>query len=149
MNLFDIYKQLILDHNKSPRNFFVPSSYTHFSQGLNPLCGDEVCVYLNLSNKKLIEGLNFYGKGCAISISSASLMTEKLKGLNDQDAKDFSRNFLSYVKEPEAYLKDKNIFGKLQAYDKIWMYPSRIKCVSLPWFAFIAALNKEKITTTE
>ena len=98
MDLKELYKEIILEHGKSPRNFGKCKKYTHEAKGHNPLCGDQVQVYLKLNNKKKVEDLSFEGSGCAISIASTSIMTELEKGKSKEIAKKIVFDFLNMIK---------------------------------------------------
>ncbi len=139
----ELYQQVILDHNKNPRNFRVIDNPTHSCHGINPLCGDDITVYLNVGDDNTIEDISFQGSGCAISKSSTSLMTAFLKGKKVEDARvvfnEFHRMVLGEL-DPE---KEENHLGKLKLFTGIREYPSRIKCASLAWHTTIGALDKK------
>ncbi|MEM7281244.1 MAG: Fe-S cluster assembly sulfur transfer protein SufU [Pseudomonadota bacterium] len=147
MDLKDLYQDIILDHNKAPRNFGKCSSCSHSAEGLNPLCGDELIVYLNIEDG-VIDKVTFEGTGCAISIASASLMTERLQGKPlDEAEKVFGVMHDMLVKDDAD--TDLASLGKLGALAGVKEYPSRVKCASLCWHALMAAINNEAIATTE
>ncbi len=138
MDLQDLYKDLIIDHNKSPRNFRRLQPSTHSSEGFNPLCGDKLHVYVTVQND-LIEDVTFEGAGCAISIASASLMTEHLKGKPLAHAR-------ALFSDMHALLTDNNppdiaSLGKLGALAGVRQYPTRVKCATLCWHTLISALD--------
>jgi nitrogen fixation NifU-like protein len=136
----DLYKQVILDHNKSPRNFGVLQQYSHHAEGHNPLCGDQVNITLVL-NGDVIEDLKFSGTGCAISKASASIMTTLVKGKIVEEAKKLFDEFHEIItKDPDAEL-DMDDVGKLVVFSGVREYPSRIKCASLPWHTLLNALE--------
>ncbi len=141
----EIYQQMILEHNKKPRNFKKLESATHEAEGFNPLCGDHFHVYLKVSNG-LVEDVSFEGSGCAISKASASMMTTHLKGKTSQEALATFEVFHDLLLGKTGVSGD---LGKLQVFSGIWKYPSRVKCASLSWHAMKNALNKIGAATTE
>ncbi len=143
----ELYQQVILEHNKKPRNFHKIELATHDAEGYNPLCGDHLSVYLHVTGD-IIEDVSFEGEGCAISKASASMMTEALKGKNVEEAKELFRQFHQLVIGELNPEKDAHILGKLAIFSGIWHFPSRVKCASLCWHTMNGALeNKESITT--
>ncbi|NNF52716.1 MAG: SUF system NifU family Fe-S cluster assembly protein [Gammaproteobacteria bacterium] len=140
MDLNDLYRDVIVDHNKSPRNFGDLTDADHSAQGFNPLCGDELTVYLNIKDDQITD-VRFKGQGCAISIASASLMTEKLKGLSVEDTRQLFGKVHSMLTAdaPDIPVDE---MGKLAALQGVRAYPSRVKCASLCWHTVIAALDK-------
>lgn len=143
--LRDLYQEVILDHNKKPRNFRSIDPCSHHADGYNPLCGDKVTVYLDVKDG-IIQDVAFQGSGCAISTASASLMTEALKGKPVADVEHLFENFHDTVTgaaEPSAGL------GKLSILAGVRDYPSRVKCATLAWHALRAALENlnEPIST--
>lgn len=141
-----LYQEMILDHCRHPRHFGKLDVVTNEAEGMNPICGDEIKIYLRLLDKR-IDGLQFIGQGCAISIASASLMSEYLQGKSDTQAKEIIRLFLHMLTDKDA-ISNENL-GKLQVLYNVRNYPIRIKCATLAWHAFLAALenNQAKITT--
>ena len=144
----ELYQQLILDHGRNPRCFSKDLEATHIKEGINPLCGDKLTVYIR-APKEDIESITFYGEGCAISMASASLMCESLKGKKVQE---FDRLFDAFYQlvttgSKEAYqlLKD----SKLLAMRGVSEFPMRVKCATLVWHATRAAidLSDDKVTT--
>jgi nitrogen fixation NifU-like protein len=144
--LRDLYQEVILDHNKKPRNFRSIDPCSHQADGYNPLCGDKVTVFLDVKDG-VIQDVAFQGSGCAISTASASLMTEALKGKPVADVEHLFENFHDAVTgaaEPSAGL------GKLSILAGVRDYPSRVKCATLAWHALRAALeNLNKPISTE
>ena len=145
--LDQLYQEVILDHNRSPRNFGRLDKANRTAQGHNPLCGDKVSVYLDVEDG-VIRNITFEGAGCAISTASASLMTDCLKGLTVDQARTIFRDFrdlvTGQVEEPSDEL------GKLEVFRGVRKYPVRVKCASLPWHTLEAALNKSgEIAATE
>ncbi len=148
-NKNELYQQVILEHNKKPRNFRKIDAPTHDADGYNPLCGDHLHIYLIVNNKNIVEDISFDGSGCAISKASASMMTTALKGKKVGEAESLFKEFqklLSGDLDPE---KHDNNLGKLKIFSGIWKYPSRIKCANLSWHAMSAALHKKESSTTE
>lgn len=140
-DLQSLYQEVIVDHNRSPRNFGKLNHANHVLEGFNPLCGDKLTLYVNFDNKK-IHDISFDGSGCAISVASASLMTEALKGKTIAEAQDIFNRFhdlLTTEKEPDL---DK--FGKLAALAGVRGYPARVKCATLCWHTLNAILHGEQ-----
>lgn len=140
-DLQSLYQEVIVDHNRSPRNFGKLDHANHVLEGFNPLCGDKLTLYVNFDNKK-IHDISFDGSGCAISVASASLMTEALKGKTIAEAQDIFNRFhdlLTTEKEPDL---DK--FGKLAALAGVRGYPARVKCATLCWHTLNAILHGEQ-----
>jgi len=150
--LNELYQQLILEHNKSPRNFKKVEHFTHDADGYNPLCGDHYHVWLKLDGD-IISDIGFQGSGCAISKSSASMMTSALKGASISDAKNLFEKFHSVIltKIGDAIPEEKiEELGSLGALAGVREFPARIKCASLAWHALNAALTQtEKSISTE
>ena len=153
MNLKELYQEIILEHGKNPRNFGKTHEFNKDAKGHNPLCGDNVHVYLKLNGQKIVEDVSFEGSGCAISIASASIMTDLIKGKNEHEAKVIVEDFLGMIKEnPELkseYLKEDEK-TKLMCLSGVKQYPMRVKCATLSWHTFVSALdNSEETTKTE
>lgn len=149
MDLKDLYQDLIVDHNRSPRNFRRIENANRVAEGFNPLCGDKLTIYLTLDGET-IEDVSFQGSGCAISVASASLLTERLKGATVADAEELFEEMIPLLtgKLPESEPRDK--FRKLAALEGVKEYPSRVKCASLCWHTLDAALkNANQPVTTE
>lgn len=144
--LSDLYQEVILDHNRRPRNFQKLADATGSAEGFNPLCGDHITVYLKLAGG-VIEDLSFQGSGCAISKASASLMTSILKGKTEQEAQTMFAGFHGLV-TGEAGASSEHL-GKLAVFEGVREYPSRVKCASLAWHTLRAALEKKQKVTTE
>ncbi len=145
----DLYQQVILDHNKNPRNFKVMQAATHECDGHNPLCGDQIRLYVKKTADGTIEDISFNGNGCAISKSSASLMTVAVKGKAESLARQLFSEFHKMVTgelDPETVT---NQLGKLTIFSGVREYPSRIKCASLSWHALLCALDKQDKASTE
>ena len=153
MDLKQLYQDIILEHGKSPRNLGKCEGYSHEAKGYNPLCGDKVHVYLKLDNEKKVEGLTFEGDGCAISLASASLMTELVKGKSFEEAKEIMNAFLNMVKntsEIQTNHLDKDQKTKLMSLSGVKQFPMRVKCATLSWHTLISAIEgKQKEVNTE
>lgn len=147
-DLRELYQEVIFDHYKNPRNFRKIATANRTAKGFNPLCGDELTVYLNLSDQGVIEEVSFEGKGCAISTASASLMTEVLKGKTAHEAEKLFKEFHSLVTGNKGNSEPTEI-GKLQVLMGVRGYPARVKCATLAWHTVHAALNNkiERVTT--
>lgn len=144
-DLGELYQELILDHQKSPHNFGDLADANHHADGFNPLCGDKVSVDLKMTPEGVIEDIRFKGTGCAISKSSASLMTVALKGKKKTEAEEIFRQFHSLV---TGQSDDQGLLGKLKVFQGVREYPARVKCASLAWHTFDAALHDRKETVS-
>lgn len=148
-DLRDLYQEVIVDHSKSPRNFHKLSGASHHADGFNPLCGDRLTLYLNINND-IIEDVSFVGAGCAISTSSASLMTEYLKGKTLAEAELLFRDFHHLLTQESGTGTEAARLGKLTVLAGVRDYPSRVKCATLAWHTLQAALQgKEDAISTE
>ncbi len=148
-DLRDLYQQVIVDHNKHPRNFHAMEDATHKAEGFNPLCGDRLTLYLKVGADGRIEDASFEGSGCAISTASASLMTEQLKGRTVDEAERLFGRFHDMVTgAPDAPPADAEL-GKLAVLGGVREFPSRIKCATLCWHALHAALEGQQSVSTE
>lgn len=146
--LKELYQQVILDHNRAPRNFHTLEPHTHEAEGDNPLCGDHIDLYLNVEDG-VIRDIAFTGKGCAISKASASLMTATLKGKTIEEAMALFEEFHDLVTKEDAD-PDFGKLGKLAVFAGVRAFPVRVKCASLAWHTMVQALKGEKrIATTE
>jgi nitrogen fixation NifU-like protein len=144
-DLRDLYQEVILDHNRRPRNFGPLPTANRRAEGHNPLCGDRVTVHLDVADGR-IEDVRFEGSGCAISTASASLMTEALKGLTLEDARGLFQGFHDLVtRGAEEGSPD---LGKLAVFTGVREYPMRVKCATLAWHALIAALDAKDLPVT-
>ena len=153
MDLKDLYQELILDHGKNPRNLGKFENFNKDAKGHNPLCGDKVHVYLKMDENKKISDIKFEGHGCAISMASASIMTELMKDKEEAEVKELIDDFLKMIKDsPE--LKSKIITEddkiKLMSLSGVKKYPMRVKCATLPWHTLVSAMeNKLEEVNTE
>lgn len=146
--LRELYQEIILDHNRSPRNRrVIPDADAH-SEGHNPLCGDQVTVYLKMKDG-VVEEASFEGHGCAISTASASLMTEAVVGKTAEEADRMFEEFRDAVTLDEVELPEGETFEKLQALAGVKEFPMRVKCATLPWHTLHAALHNEQKVSTE
>ena len=137
-----LYEQVILDHNKNPRNFREMPDATRHIEGFNPLCGDHFTIYLKMDGNT-ISDVSFKGAGCAISKSSASVMTTLLKGKTREEAEVLFQRFHHLVTSPMDVEVDETNLGKLQVFSGVREFPVRIKCATLAWHALIAALEEK------
>lgn len=144
----DLYQQVILDHNRKPRNFHEMDGATHTCEGYNPLCGDRLTVYLKLDPAGIIDDVSFTGSGCAISKSSASMMTSNLKGKTEAQAREMFGSFRKMV-TGEAESSDEERLGKLSIFSGVREYPSRVKCATLAWHTMASALDGSGSTTSD
>lgn len=140
--LGDLYQQVILDHNRSPRNFRVMEDAQRVASGDNPLCGDKIKVYLKLDGD-VIEDVSFHGSGCAISQASASLMTTAVLGRTAADANELFRMFHDMVTDPDRGEPNRKALGKLVAFAGVREFPARVKCANLAWHTLHAALDQQ------
>jgi nitrogen fixation protein NifU and related proteins len=137
MELTDLYRDVILDHNRRPRNFGTLEQANALAEGFNPLCGDRLTVRLNLADDR-IENIRFEGQGCAISTASASLMTEAVKGKTRDEALALFDRVHRLLTDDAAGAED---LGKLAALSGVREYPARVKCASLCWHTLASALK--------
>ncbi len=165
MDLKQLYQDIILEHGKSPRNLGKCEGYSHEAKGYNPLCGDKVHVYLKLDTGKEVENLTFVGDGCAISLASASIMTELIKGKSFEDAKEIISIFLNMMRKwsfkgvyhghpknaSEIHSKhlDENQKTKIMSLSGVRQFPMRVKCATLSWHTLKSAMEgkKEEVNT--
>jgi len=146
--LRELYQQVILDHNKAPRNFRKIDNPSRFAEGYNPLCGDKIDIYLNFDNNN-INDISFQGSGCAISKASASLMTSMLKGKTRKEAEELFNRFHDLVTDKLGENPDIEDLGKLAVFAGVRDFPARVKCASLAWHTMMNALYEkdEKVST--
>ncbi len=137
-DLADLYQDVILDHSRHPRNFGHPDDANREAQGNNPLCGDRVTVYLHIDGE-VIAGASFEARGCAISLASASMMTEMVKGRTVAEARDLFDRFHRLVTEEDG---DGDGLNELEALSGVREFPMRIKCATLPWHTMTAAIDR-------
>ena len=152
MDLKELYQDIILEHGKSPRNFGKCIGHNHEAKGHNPLCGDQVHVYLKLNEKKNVEELTFEGSGCAISMASTSIMTELVKGKSFETAKEIINDFLNMIKSGSVMTTkdlDEDQKTKIMSLSGVKQYPMRVKCATLSCHTLISAIDntQEEINT--
>lgn len=165
-DLRDLYQQVILDHQRSPRNFRVIPQADRITKGHNPLCGDQVTIYLKLEGGKVAD-VSFQGVGCAISVSSASMMTERIKGKPVDEVRllfqSFHKLLTGYPRDVgpgrrlvsaggsdhrSAAVPGLDLLGKLKVFAGVRQYPIRVKCATLPWHALHAAIEGSEATVS-
>lgn len=148
-DLRELYQEVILDHQRKPRNFrALPAPFRHV-EGYNPLCGDKLTVYLQLEDD-VIKDVCFQGSGCAISTASASMMTDCLKGKTRAEAENIFQKFHEMVTAPPDGAVDTSRLGKLAVFAGVREFPVRVKCATLAWHTFLSALQgKEETVSTE
>ena len=152
MNLKDLYQEIILDHGKNPRNLRRTDNFNKDAKGHNPLCGDKVHVFLKLNENKKIEDISFEGSGCAISMASASIMTDLVKEKEEEEAKKLIKDFLDMIKEKSnltSNILDDDQKTKLMSLSGGKKYPMRVKCATLAWHTLTSAITntQEEINT--
>ena len=145
MDLKELYRDVILDHNKRPRNFGTLEAADAHADGHNPLCGDRLTVFLKMDGDR-VDDIRFEGKGCAISTASASMMTEAIKGKDKADIGELFEKIHSLLTRQDA-VADPSL-GKLAALSGVREYPARVKCASLCWHTLNAALDKGPTTVS-
>jgi nitrogen fixation NifU-like protein len=146
--LSDLYQEVILDHNKNPRNFREIETATQTADGNNPLCGDALRVYVEMEDD-LVKDVAFKGSGCAISKASASMMTQVVKGKTREEAEVLFDEFHKMVTGELDAEAEENHLGKLKIFAGVLEFPARVKCASLSWHTLHAALSGEEIVSTE
>lgn len=149
MDLQELYQEVIVDHNRRPRNFGRLDDANRTAEGYNPLCGDRLTIFARVSDDGTIEDVSFEGEGCAISVASASLMTDHLKGRKVEEAEQLFGGFRELVTGSGAAAGDDEALGKLAALGGVRAYPSRVKCATLCWHTLQAAVHGKSETTTE
>ena len=147
MNLKELYQEIILDHGKNPRNLRKTDNFNKDAKGHNPLCGDKVHIFLKLNENKKVEDISFEGQGCAISMASASIMTDLIKGKEEKEAKEIINDFLEMIKEKDSLntkLLEEDEKTKLMCLSGVKQYPMRVKCATLSWHTLISAIDKSQ-----
>ncbi len=152
MNLKELYQELILEHGKNPRNLGKTENFNKDAKGNNPLCGDNVHVYLKLNDQRKVEDISFEGSGCAISMASASIMTDIVKEKEEEEAKKLIKDFLDMIKEKSSLtsnILDDDQKTKLMSLSGVKQYPMRVKCATLAWHTLTSAITntQEEINT--
>ncbi len=144
-----LYQEVILDHNKYPRNFGELEACTHHAEGKNPLCGDHIDINLKIENN-IINQISFTGSGCAISKASASIMTSEIKNKTIYETKELFEQFHDLVTSAKTKEIDLDKFGKLAVFAGVREFPARVKCASLAWHTLMSAIeNKNIVAITE
>lgn len=148
VDLRELYQQVILDHNRSPRNFREVENANRTAEGANPLCGDLITLYVRLDHDRITD-IGFQGSGCAISQASASLMTAAVKGKTTREAESLFQAFHDMVTGGADQPADTHALGKLAAFQGVRQFPARVKCANLPWHTLQAALQgaREPVST--
>ena len=146
--LSELYQAVILDHNKKPRNFHKLENANRFAEGYNPLCGDQLNVYLHVEDDQVQE-VSFEGSGCAISKASASMMTQAVKGKSKQEAETLFNEFHRMAMGDLDAETEPNHLGKLTIFAGVRDFPARVKCATLSWHTMHAALNEQQKASTE
>ena len=153
MDLKELYQEIILDHGKNPRNKNICKDFNKDAKGHNPLCGDKVHIFLKLNNDKKLEDISFEGEGCAISIASASIMTEIIKGKEFNIAKKIQEDFLNMIKEGSKLSMNSLSDAEnttMMSLSGVKRFPMRVKCATLAWHTFKEAVEgNKKIVNTE
>ena len=152
MNLKELYQEIILEHGKNPRNLGKTDNFNKDAKGNNPLCGDNVHVYLKLNNQRKVEDISFEGSGCAISMASASIMTDLVKGKDESDIKEIINDFLDMIKNTQEIKSedlDEDQKTKIMSLSGVKQYPMRVKCATLAWHTLSSAMleKKEEVNT--
>ena len=145
----ELYRKLILDHAKCPKNFGKQPNNSHYAEGINSLCGDKIRIYALVNKNNIIDQLSFEGTGCAISIASSSIMTTLLLKQDINYAEHFAKNLIMTLNNKAEDTNEFNNFSQIEALKGVREFPSRIKCATLGWQSFISAINNINITTTE
>ena len=141
--LRDLYRELILDHARKPRHFGKLEAATHSAEGINPLCGDKLHLYLQVDEAGNIRDAAFEGSGCAISVASASLLTDSIIGLHERDALAKFTDVTSSLTASAGDAQDSIKLGKLRALEGVRQFPARVKCATLAWHALHSAINQQ------
>ena len=142
--LRDLYRELILDHARSPRHFGKLAGATHSAEGINPLCGDKLKMYFSIDADNKISDAKFEGSGCAISVASASLLTDTVIGMSSDVALEYFAELVARLSgQPVNADQSKPDLGKLLALEGVKEFPSRVKCATLAWHALNSAINKQ------
>ena len=147
MNLKELYQEIILDHGKNPRNLRKTENFNKDAKGHNPLCGDKVHVYLKLDEEKKVQDISFEGQGCAISMASASIMTDLVRGKEEKDVKEIVKDFLEMIKGKDQLnnkILEENEKTKLMCLSGVKKYPMRVKCATLSWHTLTSAIDNSQ-----
>ena len=148
MELKELYQEIILDHGKNPRNKGKCNEFNKNAKAHNPLCGDKVHIYLKLNKEKKVENLSFEGEGCAISLASASILTDTIKGKDFITAKKITNEFLSMIKDKTSISTDslnEDQKTTIMSLSGVKQFPMRVKCATMVWHTLISALEGDNI----
>jgi len=140
-DLEDLYQEIVMDHNRRPRNFKKLENAQRTAEGFNPLCGDQISLYLNVDDDGVIEDIGFEGAGCAISKATASMMTEAIKGKNVDKAEEIFEAFRHMLTRKPGEEYDYELLGDLEILQGVSQFPTRIKCATLSWHTLNSALD--------
>ena len=146
MELKELYQEIILDHGKNPRNKGICADYSHDAEAHNPLCGDKVHIYAKLNKEKKIIDLSFEGEGCAISLASASILTDTLKGKDLFFTQKAIEDFLNMIKNKKKITLNsltENQMTTITSLSGVQKFPMRVKCATMAWHTLLSALNKK------
>ena len=146
MELKELYQEIILDHGKNPRNHGKCDKFNRDAKGHNPLCGDKVHIYLKLNTEQIVENVSFEGEGCAISLASASILTEILKGKDLSFTKKVTEDFLNMVKNKTKITLNsltEDQITTITSLSGVQQFPMRVKCATMVWHTFLSALDKK------
>ncbi len=146
--LRDLYRELILDHSRSPRHFGKLADATHSAEGINPLCGDKLRLYLRLDQDSTIVDVSFEGSGCAISVASASLLTDTVIGTSVDSALGYVRAVTEHLTAANPAELEPIDLGKIRALDGVREFPARVKCATLAWQALNSAIQQQAMPVT-
>ena len=147
MELKELYQEIILDHGKNPKNKGKCLDFNYEAEAHNPLCGDKVHIYLNLDKEDIVKDISFEGEGCAISLASASILTETLKNKDLNLTKNISENFLEMIKNKKKLLinsLNEDQITTLSSLSGVQEFPMRVKCATMAWHTYLSALNNKK-----
>ena len=145
-DLEDLYQEVVMDHNRRPRNFKKLENAQRTAEGFNPLCGDQISLYLNVDDDGVIEDIGFEGAGCAISKATASMMTEAIKGKNVDKAEEIFEAFRHMLTRKPEEDYDYELLGDLEILQGVSQFPTRIKCATLSWHTLNSALDGKQPT---
>ena len=147
MEIKELYKEIILDHGKNPRNFGKCNNFNKDASGHNPLCGDKVRIFAKLNGKKKVEDISFEGEGCAISLASASILTDIVKGKDYNNTKLIIDNFLNLIKNSKKITinsLDEDRITTIMSLSGVKEFPMRVKCATMAWHTLQLAINKKR-----
>lgn len=147
--LSDLYQEVILDHNRKPRNYGKPEAYNRYSHGYNPLCGDDYELYLSVDNEGLIQAVGFVGSGCAISKASSSMMTTHIKGKKIDQVEGLKDRFIGMVTEEAVSNSKSDEMKRLRVFEGVRKFPIRVKCATLIWHALEDAIKQGSVSRDE